>query len=187
MSNFVQTCLRAMRRTMMGPAVAAAAALLVSSPALALTLTGNAEVTDSDVIQLNGYHVYLVGVESLDSDQVCGVNNQDWECYPAAVRALQTIVEAGEVSCDVLSGPNFLDQLTARCSIGGRDVGEAYVRTGFGLAVPSETHDYDAAQQAAQDARSGLWQSTFYPPQVWRQAHGKSAGRPSFRPPAAGQ
>ncbi len=168
-------------------AVAVSAMLATAFPALAQTLTGAAEVVDSDRLVLEGYNVFLVGVESVEADQTCDIGGEEWECYSAAVRALQTIVGQGTTTCEVLSGPNFLDELTARCEVAGSDVGAQFVGTGFGLAISSETHDYDAAQKVAQDSGIGLWQSSFTSPGEWRQANSIFADRPSFRPDTAGQ
>lgn len=164
---------------------AALAALLVSAPAaLALTLSGPAEVVDSDLLLMDGYRVYLVGVESIESGQDCRIDGRPWDCYAPAVRALQTIVDEGVVTCEVLSGPNRLRQATALCRVNGEDIGEKLVRAGFGLTIPGETEAYETAQAEAQAAGVGLWQGLFFAPADWRAANAIFADRPAFRPVA---
>ncbi|MCC6736545.1 MAG: hypothetical protein IT534_10530 [Bauldia sp.] len=164
----------------------AAASLLVAtaSSAAALTITGTAEVIDSDLLVIDGYRVYLLGVESVEAQQLCTIGTQAWECYPAAVRQLQTIMSEGVATCEVISGPNFLMEVIARCTVNGEDVGERLVRSGFALPVTAETEVYAEAFAAAQAAGVGFWQGTVTPPAEWRRANGILAGRPPFRPVA---
>jgi endonuclease YncB( thermonuclease family) len=159
------------------------AALLVSAPpAFALTLTGNAEVVEADVLRLEGYRVYLFGAESVEPRQLCSINGQTWECFAAAVRMLQTIVSEGEVSCDVKSGPDALNQLIALCTVNGEDIGERMVRSGFAITVPDETDAYADEMAAAQEEGIGLWQGQFMAPHDWRLANGIFIERPRYVP-----
>ncbi len=170
---------------MLRRAIATLATVLAFTPAaLALTLTGNAEVIGSDILRLEGYRVYLLGVESMDAGQACAIRGQEWECYPAAVRALQTIVSEGPVTCNVVSGPDVLLQVIAVCMVNGTDIGERLVGAGFGLVVSGETDAYQNAMMAAQAVGIGLWQGTFAPPAIWREANRIFVGRPAFRPGA---
>lgn len=164
--------------------VAGTLALASVSPALAETIAGEAEVVDSDILQIGDYQVYLLGVESVEEGQTCLIDGDPWECWPAAVRALQTIAEQGPVTCEVISGPNFLDQVIAQCFVNDEDIGEAFVRSGFGLAIPAETTIYDAVEDEAEASGVGLWQGQFYDPAAWREQARIFADRPTFRPNA---
>lgn len=165
--------------------LAAASLLAVTvTAAHALTITGTAEAIDSDLFLLDGYRVYLVGVESVEAAQGCLIGNQTWECYPAAVRQLQTILAEGTVICEVMSGPNFLNQVIAACTVNGEDIGERMVRTGYALTIPAESEAYAAALAAAQAAGVGFWQGMVAQPSEWRAANGILADRPAFRPVA---
>ncbi len=156
--------------------------IAATSPANALTLTGVAEVIDADLLILDGHRVFLLGVESVEEGQVCGIDNQVWECWPAAVRMLQTIADEGEVTCEVVSGPNFLSEVIAWCTINGQDVGARLVRSGFALPILEETDAYLDEMEAAQAEGIGLWQGTFYDPAAWRELYGQFPDRPTFRP-----
>jgi endonuclease YncB( thermonuclease family) len=153
-----------------------------ASPATALTITGRAEVIDSDLFLLEGYRVYLLGAESVEDQQPCLIGGQQWECYPAAVRQLETILDEGPVTCEVVSGPNFLLEVIARCVVNGTDVGERFIRSGFAIPLPAETDAYAAALAEAQAAGVGFWQGMVAAPAEWRAANGVLAGRPTFRP-----
>jgi endonuclease YncB( thermonuclease family) len=156
--------------------------LAVATPAHALTLTGVAEVIDADLLVLDGHRVFLLGVESVEEGQICGIDDQPWECWPAAVRMLQTIAGEGEMTCEVISGPNFLSEVIAWCTINGEDVGARLVRSGFGLPILEETDAYLDEMEAAQAEGIGLWQGTFHDPAVWREGNFRFADRPTFRP-----
>jgi endonuclease YncB( thermonuclease family) len=158
--------------------------LAVATPAHALTLTGVAEVIDADLLVLDGHRVFLLGVESVEEGQICGIDDQPWECWPAAVRMLQTIAGEGEMTCEVISGPNFLSEVIAWCTINGEDVGARLVRSGFGLPILEETDAYLDEMEAAQAEGIGLWQGTFYDPAVWRELYARFADRPTFLPVA---
>ena len=162
-------------------------ALVALAPAAsALTLVGNAAVIDSDVLLIDGYRIFLFGVESVEAQQTCSIRGQRWDCYPAAVRALQTIVVEGTATCNVVGGPDVLNQVFAVCMVNGTDVAERLVRAGFGVVVPAETEIYRPAETAAREARVGFWQGEFAPPSIWRLANRLfAAGRPVFRPTTA--
>jgi endonuclease YncB( thermonuclease family) len=150
--------------------------------AFAQTVTGTAEVIDSDLLLVGEHRIYLLGVESLEQGQTCEIGTETWDCYPAAVRMLQTITYGGEVSCEIASGPDFLNQAIARCTLAGEDIGAQYVRSGFALTLPAETDAYQDEMEAAKAEKLGLWQSRFALPSEWRSYMGVLADRPTFRP-----
>ena len=162
--------------------VAAAFLAATGWSAAAMTITGIAEVRDSDLILIDGYRVYLLGAESVEAGQPCIIGGRTWECYPAAVRQLQTIMSEGVATCEVVSGPNFLLEVIARCTVHGDDVSERFIRSGFAVTVTAETDAYAGALAAAQAAGVGFWQGTVVAPAEWRAANGILAGRPTFRP-----
>jgi len=153
-----------------------------ASPVLALTITGRAEVVASDLFTLDGHRVFLFGAESVEDGQPCLIGMRQWECYPAAVRQLQTILDEGVVTCEVMSGPNFLMEVIARCTVNDTDVADRLIRAGFAMPVPAETDAYAAALAEAQAAARGFWQGTVVPPAEWRAANRILAGRPQYRP-----
>ena len=162
--------------------VASLCVLALARPALAETITGPAEVLDSDLLKVGDYRVFLFGMESVEEGQTCAIDGALWECWPAAVRALQTFASQGDVQCEIRSGPDFLDQVIAQCYVNGDDLSELMVRAGFGLVLEEETSIYNAAQAEAQEARAGLWQGQFIMPAAWRERERVFADRPRYRP-----
>ncbi len=167
---------------------AKALALLVAiaaAPTLAQaeTITGTAEVTSPYTFQLGDYRVFLLGVDSVELTQTCRIGDQQWECWAAAQRALETVVSVGEVTCETLTDPDPVGRVIATCTIDGQDVGELFVETGFGLAIPTETTQYVEAEDQARAAGIGLWQGTFDPPNVWRMIPMRpQSNRPRYVP-----
>ncbi len=161
--------------------------MLAAAPALAhaTTITGMAHVTKPYSFQLGDYRVYLLGVNSVELNQTCRIGNEQWECWAAAQRALETIVSEGEVTCETVTEPDSIGRVIATCTLNGEDIGERFISTGFGLAIPAETTQYDDAQAEARAAGIGLWQGDFDPPAVWRMLPMRpNSDRPHYVPVA---
>jgi len=171
------------RRIAAGKAfVAVLASLLVAaSPAAAEEIGGTVVVDKPYSFQLDEYRVYLLGVDSVEAGQTCNIGRQSWDCWAAAQRQLEAILSEGAVVCDTVVGPDTEGRVIATCTVNGADVGERFVASGFGLAIPDETDRYVALQQAAREEGIGLWQGTFTPPAVWRSLPMRpKSGRPAF-------
>jgi endonuclease YncB( thermonuclease family) len=153
---------------------------VLTLPALAqVTIAGEAIVSRPYAFQLEGYEVYLLGVDSVEVGQSCTVGRDSWECWAAAQRQLETILSEGEVSCEAVVGPDADARMIAVCLVNGEDVGERFVRSGFGITIPGETDRYEALQAEARASGIGLWQGVFTPPAVWRALPMRP---PSLRP-----
>lgn len=165
-------------------AVAAALILVAagSSAASALTIRGTAQVADSDILTMDGYGIYLFGMESVEERQDCAIDGQAWQCWAAAVRELQTIVSEGEVVCETITEPTRTRQVIAWCTVNGEDIAERFVRAGYGLPIGAETDSYFDDMLEAADAKRGLWQGAFEPPAQWRARNSVFVDRPPFRP-----
>lgn len=163
--------------------LAFAVAVLASGAAFAtpFTTTGAANVIKPYAFELNGYQVYLLGVDSVEVGQPCTIDRQNWDCWAAAQRQLETILSEGPVTCIAVVGPGDDLKMIASCSINGADVGERFVQSGFGVTIPAETDRYEEAQAQARADHVGLWQGQFTPPAVWRGVPMRpSSGRPRF-------
>lgn len=151
-----------------GPAVAQVAPAIV----------GLATVGDSDGLRIGTSTIVLWGLESVERPQTCNIGGQMWECFPAAVRALETIVGTSEVACQPVGPPDGYGRLLAVCRVGDINVNEALVRAGFAIAKRDETLDYVAAEEAARAERIGLWQGEFVLPRDFRVMRGVFQDRP---------
>lgn len=77
----------------------AAIAMLVSSPALASTITGQASVIDGDTLEIHGPRIRLSGVDAPESDQLCrGDDSLQYRCGAKAANELARFIAGRPVS-----------------------------------------------------------------------------------------
>jgi endonuclease YncB( thermonuclease family) len=158
-----------------------AALLLISGAASAQeadSIIGTATVVDSDGMRVGGTSIMLWGIESVERGQFCNIDGQAWDCYAAAVRALETISSVAEVTCHPVAAPDPYGRVLAVCFVDGSDINEALVRAGFALAKRDETEDYVPAEGAAKAEGIGLWQGQFMHPADFRLFNGRFVDRP---------
>ena len=153
-------------------------AMMLATPALADEIVGPAKAVDSTVIEIDGHRVMLFGIDSVMRKQACTLDGKIWRCWEAAVRDLQTLVDQGPATCEVVGEPDVYGRVLGRCTINGESLNEELVRRGWAVARPSETQDYVAAETAAKGDKVGLWQGQFQPPDVFRRAAGIFVDRP---------
>ena len=141
-------------------------------------ITGPAKAVDSTVIEINGQRIMLFGIDSVMRKQNCTLGGKIWQCWAAAVRELEILVDQGPATCEVIGEPDVYGRLLARCTINGQSLNEQVVRRGYAVARPSETTDYVAAEAAAREEKVGLWRGEFMMPEKFRQAAGIFVERP---------
>ena len=141
-------------------------------------ISGPAKAVDSTVIEINRQRIMLFGIDSVMRKQRCTLDGKIWDCWDAAVRNLQILVDQGPATCEAVGEPDVYGRILARCTINGKSLNEQLVREGWAVARPSETTDYVAAEAAAKKAKLGLWQGQFQPPAQFRLTHGIFVDRP---------
>jgi endonuclease YncB( thermonuclease family) len=141
-------------------------------------IAGPAKAVDSTVIEVNAQRIMLFGIDSVMRKQNCTIAGKNWECWAAAVRDLETLVDQGPATCEVVGNPDVYGRILARCNINGQSLNEQLVRRGYAVARPSETTDYVAAEAAARDKKAGLWQGEFMRPTEFRRRAGIFVDRP---------
>jgi endonuclease YncB( thermonuclease family) len=151
---------------------------MFAAPAHATEIVGPAKVVDSTVIEINGQRIMLFGIDSVMRKQNCTIDGKVWQCWAAAVRDLQTLVDQGPATCQVVGDPDVFGRVLGRCDINGQSLNEAYVRRGFAVARRNESTDYVAAEAAAKESKVGLWQGQFVPPAEFRRIAGIFVDRP---------
>lgn len=139
---------------------------------------GQAKAIDSQIIQVGDQRVMLFGIDSVMRKQVCMLDGKPWQCWPAAVHELQTLLDQGPVTCEAVGEPDIYGRVLARCSVNDRSLNEQLVSTGFAVARPSETAEYVAAEATAKEKKLGLWQGQFVQPSVFRRSAGIFVDRP---------
>jgi len=151
---------------------------ILATPALANQITGKAEAVDPTVIAINGQRVMLFGIDSVMRKQVCSLGGKIWQCWPAALRNLEIVLDQGPVTCETVGEPDVYSRLLARCEVNGQSLNEQLVRAGWAIDRRSETADYGAAEAEAREKKAGLWQGEFMMPDAFRRAAGIFVDRP---------
>ena len=152
--------------------------LMIATPVAAKEITGPAKVLDTTVIEIDGQRIMLFGIDSVMRKQNCMLEGKIWQCWPAAIRNLQILVDQGPAICEAIGEPDVYGRVLARCKINGQSLNEQLVRKGWAVARPSESADYEAAEAEAKKEKLGLWQGQFLTPSEFRRRSGIFVDRP---------
>lgn len=144
-----------------------AAACLISFPALAKDLLGQASVIDGDTLEIHGTRIRLWGIDAPESSQLCrGDDSLPYRCGAKAANELDRFIAGRPVSCEPVSHDVY-GRKVATCSVSGLDLGDWLVRSGLALDWPRYSKGrYDGAQREAERAGRGVWAGSYVAP--WR-------------------
>ena len=138
-------------------------------------------VADGDTIELGGQRIRLQGIDAPELHQECrDASGRSWACGRRARSELRKLIGNDSVQCERRSRDRF-SRSVAVCRAGGRDLGEAMVRTGFAFAYPDWASPYGAAEIDARSRKAGLWAGSFQNPRAWRDQHPRDDGPPVGR------
>jgi endonuclease YncB( thermonuclease family) len=160
------------------------ALVLLPSLAQAADITGVPKIREGDQVQIGTSRVRLFGIDAPSVDQLCLNNTAErWTCGVAARDEL--IKHAGNKSwtCHVNS-TDRRGRAIARCEIDGEDIQKWMVQNGWALAYDRASHDYDADEATAREAKAGMWQGAFIAPWDWRIRNKKTTILGATKPPA---
>jgi len=142
--------------------------------AFAVSHAASIRVADGDTIELGGQRIRLQGIDAPELHQECrDASGRNWPCGRRARSELRKIIGNDPVQCEAHAKDRF-GRSVAVCRAGGRDLGEAMVRSGFALAYPDWASPYGAAQSEARSRKAGLWAGSFEDPRAWRDEHPRS-------------
>lgn len=102
-------------------------------------------------IEAGGYDILLAGLRPVPPGKSCGDNGASWPCGQFARTAFRAFLRGRAVKCDV---PAEAGPVTARCTIGGDDVGRWLIENGWATA---DGPAYADADQAARKERRGVY------------------------------
>ena len=129
-------------------------------------------ITDGDTLKRNGVRYRLEGIDAPEINQICTLNNQDWECGLAAALYLEQLHGIEGFECEDL-GQDRYKRILARCYIfkddNRMDIGSIMVREGYALAYRRYSNDYIDEEELAKENKKGLWGSEFIKPWEWRR------------------
>jgi endonuclease YncB( thermonuclease family) len=151
----------------------AALVTLISSPALADTITGQASVIDGDTIEIHGKRI-----DAPESSQLCrGGDSLQYRCGAKAANVLDDHIAGRPVSCESVGNDQY-GRIVAFFSIDGEDVAGWLVRNGLAFDWPRYSKGkYASAQKEAERAGRGVWAGSYVVPRDYRACI-RNGGRP---------
>jgi len=162
-----------------------AATLLLALPTLAhaADITGVPKIRQGDIVQIGNSRIRLGGIDAPSTDQLClNTKGDRWTCGVAARDALIKHAGGKSWTCH----PRTTDHrghIVARCAADGEDIQKWTVANGWAMALSRVSHDYDADQKAAREAKAGMWQGAFIAPWDWRIRNKKTQILGATKPP----
>jgi endonuclease YncB( thermonuclease family) len=158
---------------------------LIFLPALAnaADVSGIPKIHDGDQVAIGNARIRLSGIDAPSLDQLClDPKGERWTCGNAAREALASHVGDKSWNCHI-SRTDRRGRLVARCEVDGEDVQKWMVANGWALSYVRFSHDYDADEKAAREARAGLWAGAFIAPWDWRVRNKKTTIMGAVKPP----
>ncbi len=146
-------------------------------------ITGQAKVREGDTVQIGSARIRLGGIDAPSVDQLClNHTGERWTCGIAARDELIKHADNKVWTCHVRQVDRRGRQV-ARCNVDGEDIQKWMVRSGWALSYTRVSHDYDADEKAAREAKAGMWQGAFIAPWDWRVRDNKTAILGAAKPP----
>lgn len=131
-------------------------------------LVGKARVISADTLQINGYKVYLYGIDAPELNQNCAnIQGRSYQCGKEAAGWLRGWIGGYDIECRIrqINGRN----ISATCKLGPYDLGAAIVNAGWALADKKASSVYVPYEESARKGKRGLWNGSFYMPWAWRE------------------
>jgi endonuclease YncB( thermonuclease family) len=153
---------------------AALLVLLVPSLSHAADVSGVPKIREADLVQIGNSRIRLSGIDAPSVDQLClNTKGERWTCGVAARDELIKHVEGKSWTCHV-GQVDRRGRALSRCEVDGEDIQKWLVRSGWALAFSRFSHDYDADEKQAREAKVGMWQGAFIAPWDWRVRNKKT-------------
>jgi endonuclease YncB( thermonuclease family) len=157
--------------------------LLLPVMAEAADITGVPKIREGDQITIGSSRIRLSGIDAPSVDQLC-LNNtgERWTCGVAARDELIKYADKKVWACHV-ERVDRRGRNVGRCTVDGEDIQKWMVKSGWALSYNRQSHDYDADEKAAREAKAGMWQGAFIAPWDWRVRNKKTAILGAAKPP----
>ena len=158
-------------------------ALCLPVAAQAADLTGTAKVREGDTVVIGTSRIRLGGIDAPSVDQLClNTKGERWTCGVAARDELIRHADNKSWTCHV-SQTERRGRQVAHCEVDGEDIQKWMVQNGWALSYARFSHDYDADEKAAREAKAGMWQGAFIAPWDWRVRNKKTVILGAVKPP----
>lgn len=171
--------MRGMAITLWFAAVVVTVAGVSPRPAVAGDeITGTARVIHTNMILVEGVTVRLYAIDVLEREQTCDNGLVVYPCGQVAAGRLANALVNQTVVCALLAGPGTPDANAPKlavCKVGGVDIADWLVRTGFAFADRAHPEVYGEVEALARSQTTGIWRGPFVLPWDWRAGHREPA------------
>src|ERR1700675_4586597 len=162
----------------------AMAVLLLPAIADAADITGGPKIREGDQIHIGNTRIRLGGIDAPSVDQLClNTQGERWTCGVAARDELIKHADDKTWTCHTRQTDRRGRQV-ARCEVDGEDIQKWLVKNGWALSYTRFSHDYEADEKEAREAKAGMWQGAFIAPWDWRVRNKKTAILGAVQAPA---
>ncbi len=136
-------------------------------------LAGKIAVVNGDLVMINGQPVRFFGIDALEIEQTCSNGLVDnYPCGRFAASRLSMMTIRNEVHCRLKDGLMAVEIdpeiPIGVCYLREVDLAEWMVRSGFAMALRSQSDEYIQFEDAAREQEIGIWAGPFIPPWEWR-------------------
>jgi endonuclease YncB( thermonuclease family) len=157
--------------------------LLLPALAEAADISGVPKIRDGDQIMIGTTRIRLASIDAPSADQLCiNTKGERWTCGVAARDELVKHTDNKSWTCHTLRSDRR-GRVVAHCTVDGEDIQKWMVQNGWALSYVRVSHDYDADEKAARDAKAGMWQGAFIAPWDWRVRNKKTTILGAVKPP----
>ena len=161
----------------------AIALLLLPATAQAAEISGIPRIHEGNQVQIGNSRIRLQGIDAPSVDQLClNTKGERWTCGVAARDELIRHVANKSWTCHV-DRVDRRGRSVAKCEVDGEDIQKWMVKSGWALSYVRFSHDYDADEKAAREAKAGMWQGAFIAPWDWRVRNKKTVILGAAKPP----
>src|SRR5262245_43792216 len=130
-------------------------------------VSGRAEITDGDSLEIGATRVRLFGVDAVEGRQSCTRDGRPWACGNEAARKLRSLIGDRTVTCTKRDVDSY-GRIVAVCRSGAADLAAEMVRSGLATAYRRYSSDYVDEENEARAARRGIWAGEFENPEDYR-------------------
>ena len=132
-------------------------------------IVGKARIIDGDTIDIAGQRIRLHGIDAPEAMQTCRAEGRTYRCGRDATTALAGKIGQRPVACHQKDTDRY-GRVVAVCWIGAENLNAWMVWQGWAVAYRRFSKDYVLHEDAAKEARRGVWRGQFQMPWEWRSA-----------------
>lgn len=124
---------------------------------------------DGDTLQLAERRIRLMGIDAPEMGQTCqDANGAPWFCGRQARDHLALLMQGG-ITCETTSHDRYGRELARCINAGGQDIAAEMTRQGWAVAYIRYSRAYEPEEQAARNAKAGIWAGRFERPEEYRR------------------